>query len=44
MLAFIGGTGICSIDDIAVVEELVVETPDSALSEQPRRWLETLKR
>ncbi|PKO36826.1 MAG: 5'-methylthioadenosine phosphorylase [Betaproteobacteria bacterium HGW-Betaproteobacteria-6] len=27
MLAFIGGTGIYSIDDIAVIEELVVETP-----------------
>lgn len=27
MLAFIGGTGIYSIDDIAVVEELLVETP-----------------
>ncbi len=27
MLAFIGGTGIYSIDDIAVVEEVIVETP-----------------
>ncbi len=48
MLAFIGGTEIYAIDDSAVVEEVEIRqalavsmlTPDSALSEQQRHWLD----